>query len=815
MATGQQDQSQKPWFLQSSVPVLFPYHTALSLPSGQFNDFLQTDLASRNAEPKEVPQTDADDGTTNTGTTTDGTIAYTPSASTAGVSEMHDALSSVILDDDVQASPERAPAADGQPVLEKHPFVQGLLSADKVDPEDVPDLTNKMFTENGDVAIRSTENPLVDLFSELRETLAGPRLIELLNAAWARDSLATLKIIFNARSIHLGKSSRTVFYRCAGWLAQNHPLTLVMNLRWLSRPVIEKKVAKKPDADADADADAMSDEAAVVVESREADEAHPAHFDVRNGVAHGYWKDLLNILALAADGKLKPLASPCKLLHIDGRKVKNVRSVGKDAAKVKRHETREKRHATAVRLFEKNATYRAVHLAVARLFAEQLQLDLAALHGSDRAAQRQISLCAKWAPSTDRFHDRHTFVVSSIAEILHPASEFGLGPDVSESEDREVYLRHAREAYRKDLSALRAHLDVVERHISAGTFSKIHYERLPSAAMNNYTVLFAKKDEARFDKYLDDVARGSTQISGATLMPSSLVQALLRPEPAKTEKLGEKIAEVVAKVADAQWKTLVQRIRDSGTLPNCIAVCDVSLSMSCPTFPDKTCPMDSAIALSLLVSEVAAPPFDGIFITFSAEPKVVQVDVSLRLAEKVRAMSGAEAGFNTDFVAVFERLILPMAKKNELKQEDMVKRVFVFSDMQFDEASRSKDRWDTSYERIEKGYREAGYEMPELIFWNLAGNDTSGDSGGNDPTAPKPVNSDQPGTAMVSGYSPAMLKVFLDGGSFEDPEVEEDMVDVDVDGNAVDMRERQKMDPSVLVTKAISHKAYTMIQVVD
>lgn len=37
----------------------------------------------------------------------------------------------------------------------------------------------------------------------------------------------TLKIIFHARSIHEGKGSKKIFFRCASWLWEKHPRTFL------------------------------------------------------------------------------------------------------------------------------------------------------------------------------------------------------------------------------------------------------------------------------------------------------------------------------------------------------------------------------------------------------------------------------------------------------------------------------------------------------------------------------------------------------------------------------------------------------------
>ncbi|KAL7809769.1 hypothetical protein V8C26DRAFT_411312 [Trichoderma gracile] len=857
-ATEHQAQEEVPWFLKTSYPVLFPSHEALYKSPAAFDRYLSDELRGEYGvlSIESLKLGDQMDGITLTG----------------------------------EAKP---PATSDE---------------DKDDDDD--DVSNRMLTENADVAYRSTENALVDLFYEMEEVISGERLKELLDAAWAVHPLFTLKTIFNARSIHLGKSSKHVFYRAAGWLAQNHPLTLIGNLRWLSRPVIEKKVRKEEEDE--------SEEGFVKIEKREGDGDAVDRFDVRYGVSHGYWKDLLNVLVLGMEKKLDVLADPRDVLNVENevikkaviarrqgegrksiakrramktsknkagvqknvaparhaleeetvrignpefaqqregfeayrqRKEKRERRAAKteeqkreeeaariEKAKLERHRERDSRHEAAMDRFNSDPVYRALHVTVARLFAEQLRSDLTALRHSDPRAKKNISLCAKWAPSHGGFHDRHTSIISSIAEIMYPKESLdsaASAPEIS----REVYLRYAREEYRKDVSALRKYLDVVERDISAQTFDKIKYDRVPSIAMRNYTKLFVQKDLDRFQEYLGKVAEGKANISGAVLLPSTMVRsasehipsasmlATLRPQ----EIIDAKVREIEAKVVDSQWKTLVQRIKDSGTLSSCIAVCDVSGSMTGPAFKDGTTPMHSAVGLSLLVAEVTAPPFGGHFITFSARPQMQAIDASLPLGEKIRSMMGADWAMNTDFVAVFEDLILPTAVEKGLKKEEMLKRVFVFSDMQFDSAERDyygnregKATWASSYDRIKEKYEQHGYEMPELVFWNLAGGRAGygGGGGQGDEVAPKPVLAGEKGTALVSGYSQGMLKVFMDNGMFEEEEeedgdggevVEGDMVEVAAPGEA----KKGKTDPLAVLKKAVSHKAYDMLQVLD
>ena len=667
--------------------------------------------------------------------------------------------------------------------------------------------SNEMRTENNDLAFESTKHPLVDLFYELEDVVAAKRLSFLLDNAWAFDATATLKLIFNARSIHLGKSSQNVFYRCCGWLADKHPQTLVFNLQWLSRPLIPKKPANQKNKDTTED----DDYEYINIDSMTLEDVeNPLKYDVKNGVAHGYWKDMLSILLLSAHDKLHDRCDPSEILNVHGEKTPRKREWNHEKAKEASDAKKEKLFSQVQKKLQEDPLYKALQLTVARLFGDQLKRDQKNLESNKT---RELSLGAKWAPNHKGAHDRGTLIVSTIAEYMFERK--AICPEV---EDRQLYLRHAREAYRMTVSPLRKKLEVVERDITAEQFSNIKYERVPSLAMNRYGNLFMTKDGDRYGQYIEKVAQGKAKISGAVLLPSTLVKqardtriSLFGSAKSSKELIAQKIKKMEASRVDSQWKTLVQRIRDSGTLENSIAVCDVSGSMCTPTFKDGTCPMDSSLGLSVLLAEITKPPFGGQFITFSSRPEMQKLEGDT-LSANIQQMERSAWTMNTNFVAVFEDLLLPMAQGHKVTDENMVKQVFVFSDMQFDECGG--ESWSNSFEKIQHKYKQAGYHMPKLIFWNLAG--------GRIGLASKPTLAEQDDVALVSGYSQGQLKMFLDNGQFEEPEAEVEITDVEEEGDGEDdavVVERKvkkpKLDPKAMMKKAISHKAYDMLKVYD
>ncbi|KAK5129900.1 hypothetical protein LTR08_002736 [Meristemomyces frigidus] len=838
--------------MDTTFPVLVPFMPELLLPKDEFEAYIKQCPPSVTPAPVQItlPTREA------------------PSQASANVDDVTSTIPFHALTGDDAAEDDEA---------ERSPFMDGLLADGKTVPS-LDEHDGKMLTENGDVAYRTSGEALVDLFAELEDVMAAGRLRALLEKAWEADSDATLKIIWNARSIHLGKSSRNTFYRAIGWLAETHPATLLTNLPWLVRPVIQKKMPKEKKGDGETNcepADVIQAEEAdsdfEIIDERELDgqleEDVALSFDVNHGVAHGYWKDLLNILVLAVNDELTADGDPRSILNVERPPTKKNKS--QDWTKGRKKTQTADRHERAVKKLEDDPFYKALHISVARLFAEQLALDLARLESGSMSEIKRITLAGKWAPSHKGMHDQHTCIVSSIAELMQPVETRG---EQTAPAARTPLLKQARLDYQmKILSPLRKVLEIVERPIAAGAFDEIKYERVPSLAMKQYTPLFAKKDFARFDGYIDKVASGKAQISGATLLPSTLVRAVSGRATSAAGKgkargvnalVEQKLQKLQARTLDAQWNTLVQRIKDSGTLESSIAVCDVSGSMAYVTLADGTTPMDSSIGLSLLLAEVTKPPFGGAFITFSEDPQVMHVggpDDKRSFEEKVDYIQRSDWGMNTDFVAVFERLILPMAVAGQIKQDDMVKQVFVFSDMQFDSARETRATafmdgqevrggdWYSSYERIKKSFEDQKYTMPRLIFWDLAGGSSApsrgrgrggiamargrgqgrgrggrgynagaeSDSGG-DEVAPKPVMAAEQGTALVSGYSQGQLKMFLDNGQFEDAEDEVVAEDAEGSGDEVVVgRKKAKMDPLAMVRKAISHEAYRMLVVVD
>lgn len=298
------------------------------------------------------------------------------------------------------------------------------------------------------------------------------------------------------------------------------------------------------------------------------------------------------------------------------------------------------------------------------------------------------------------------------------------------------------------------------------------------------------------------MATGKRVISGATLLPHTLLKEALNIFYPTKE--GDPAVEAALKVIEAQWKTMVDKLRESGSLDNCLAVCDVSGSMGNLMSQAKSQsvrPILPAVALSLVLAQVSRAPWANHFITFSANPELVEIDPADGLVGIAKSMSRAEWGMNTNFNAVFTRLILPMAVEHKLPKEEMIKRLFVFSDMEFDRSGTApSDQWTTEHEKIAEAFEEAGYEVPEIVYWNLQGAQGA-----------KPVQASWEGVALMSGFSSNMIKTFMEGGETEKLEERSE----GDDGVVVVKQEKNKTTPEDVMRKALNKPSYATLVVVD
>jgi len=346
----------------------------------------------------------------------------------------------------------------------------------------------------------------------------------------------------------------------------------------------------------------------------------------------------------------------------------------------------------------------------------------------------RITLAAKWAPTEGSHFDKTHKLAKRLAYLVCRKDK---EDDSTSTTIPGVTGVAPLKAYRKILSELRAHLNVTERLACAKEWDKINFATVPSKCHKILKKAFMKHANEKYQNYLAKLTRGEVKINSTGLMPHELAKDYLHGNNA------------VDLTTEGQWNDMVAKLKAAGGLSNAVSVCDVSGSMS-------GIPMDVAIALGIITSELTAPPFGGRIITFHEQPTWHSV-VGDTLKAKVDCLKNAPWGMSTNFAGVFD-MILTVALENKLKQADLPKTLFVFTDMQFDAAFQSggvsTNQLRSVVQTIQDKWKKHNYQVPNLVFWNLRAT----------PSKSFPVTMDTPGVALVSGYSAEILKIFMDGG---------------------------------------------------
>lgn len=277
--------------------------------------------------------------------------------------------------------------------------------------------------------------------------------------------------------------------------------------------------------------------------------------------------------------------------------------------------------------------------------------------------------------------------------------------------------------FRKMLSSLS---NTVEQKMCSKQFGDINYEHVPSVASARYQKSFLRNDEDRYRGYLDSLSKGEAKINAGAVYPYDIIKSVRQGN---------------SQAANAQWDALPDYFDGSGT--NILPVVDVSASMNVRVSGITTA-MDVAVSLALYVSERIEGKFNNKFITFSQRPSLQDVRGD-SLYSKLQSLYSSDWGYNTNLVSVF-KLVLDSAVKHNLSQDELPDKIMIVSDMEFDRACKNS----TNFSTIDSMFKEAGYERPDLVFWNVCSRQDN-----------YPVQKTDEGTALISGFSPSVMKSVL------------------------------------------------------
>jgi Domain of unknown function (DUF2828) len=293
--------------------------------------------------------------------------------------------------------------------------------------------------------------------------------------------------------------------------------------------------------------------------------------------------------------------------------------------------------------------------------------------------------------------------------------------------------------YRKRLVEL---TKVVETQMCAKDWDNINFNHVPSVASARYKKAFSRHTEKYKEWVMKLVSdkpeeRAEVKVNAGAVYPYDVIKGV--------SPSGYRIGydQFNLNHIQAQWEALPNYVGDANILP----IVDVSGSMTCRAggYNSKSsvsC-LDVAVSLGLYLADKNTGKFKDTFLTFSDKPQLLNLNGNI--IDKMKQMVTSKWEMNTDLHKAVQK-ILDVAVEHTVPQEEMPAVLLILSDMQFDQCARFDD---SAMEMIARKYSEFGYTMPNIVFWNLNAADNV------------PAKFNEQGVALVSGFSPAIVKGVL------------------------------------------------------
>lgn len=336
----------------------------------------------------------------------------------------------------------------------------------------------------------------------------------------------------------------------------------------------------------------------------------------------------------------------------------------------------------------------------------------------DMKAGKSVSLLAKWLPSENAGKQARKNA-RKLALLLG-----WVNGDYEISLVNDTFKRIPNLApYRKNLSKLRAYITLLEQQMSAKEWDQIDFSKLPSQAHKKHVKAFLRNQEERYRAYLGAVKKGEAKINAGTLFAYQLYDMVNRGDDSDA--------------ADALWANLP----DYTNGQNALVLADVSGSMS-------GFPMSVSVSLALYFADRNEGPFKNYFMTFTSNSRLQKV-TGTTLAAKMRSIERAEWSGSTNIQSAFDA-ILSAAQRSKASASEMPSTLYIISDMQFNQATNGNTK--TNFEKMKEKYRNAGYTLPHVVFWNA-------NAWGND----APATKFDENVTLISGSNQSTFQYVLEG----------------------------------------------------
>ena len=407
---------------------------------------------------------------------------------------------------------------------------------------------------------------------------------------------------------------------------------------------------------------------------------------------------------------------------------------------------------------------------------------------------KHVSLAFKWLKSSGKHNSKHR--IDILTKVYYPnggLKDFLLSKDPMMILLGEKRLNWCDMMLRKIKSCVGTVLNVVEQKMCHNRFSDIDMASVPAGAMTKYTKAFSNEllKEA-VPEWMDDTGNRYPDNQDRVAARANLLKAIeekgLKGLVADIRKMADEIFTnvyqrgnpIVTKMkrlaVASQFKDLITRLKEKvdavvtqqqadaatkGTTfidpRDVLGMVDVSGSMSSA----------GVLSLAIMLGVIGAhlsDTFRGMVMTFTDNPAIIRLDLENGdVYDHFMKVLTSPVGYSTNLKACFD-LLLDVTKKSGVKATSM--GIVMYTDCQINTLvkfgphdNQNKDMSnfsrlfnETIIGYVGSQYKEAGYDQPRLIFWNL-----------NSSTPGFPAEAGSTGIQMVSGFSQTLMNQVFTG----------------------------------------------------
>lgn len=278
--------------------------------------------------------------------------------------------------------------------------------------------------------------------------------------------------------------------------------------------------------------------------------------------------------------------------------------------------------------------------------------------------------------------------------------------------------------------------NTVESLICDNKWKLVDFNKVPSKASAKYSGAFSRHAPKEYTRWKKQLLTGEAKVNASAIFPHDIVSFASN---------GDSL------VADQQWNSLPDYLQ--GSTEKILPMVDTSGSMT-TLVTSSASAMDIAVSLGIYIAERNEGIFKNQYMSFSNEPSFNEVPQEVGILDKAKAVRGTSWGFNTNLAKAMSSIV-DVAVEYNLSQEELPTQLLVLSDMEFDSAGAGAGVDKTNLKFAVELFERHGYKAPKIVFWNLCGRE------GNTPARANIEN-----VALVSGFSPSIMKSLLSGKDF-------------------------------------------------